>query len=160
MNPEPVVLSAEEISKRVRQFLGNLQESEIIYRRLADLGREQGRVLDAGDPEELMSVARSKECEMARLEIVEEAGREIRASWSAIQESVPEVARQAVREAAARVETVLRGLLALEKQQRQSILEQKEATLENIRRLEAGRRVQRAYGGGASSVSGFLDQRE
>ena len=152
--------SRNDVREHVVEFLDSLKESEKVYRRLIELTREQSGVLRSGDTDELMRIARLKESQMARLESVERRMHVTRATWNTNQGDMSRAERRAVEEAVGRVEGVLRDLLTLEKEQEQAIVGQREETLAGIQRLEAGRRVQRAYTAPAPEGERFLDHKE
>jgi hypothetical protein len=145
----------------IHSFVRDLADAESIYQRLIELTRKQSEVLESGDTERLMDFARQKESELGRLAPVEVRLRSARESWGDVESGVSAEQRRSVQEGVRGVETVLRQLLELEEEQNRAILKRREGTLEEIRRIEAGRRVQKAYGAAsAHGSSGVFDQKE
>ena len=151
-----------DVQEKVRTVRATLEEAEAVYRDLADLAREHRTVLESGSPDadELIRVAKSKETQLSRLERAESRMRTEREAWQEIQPRVSEEDRRSVQEAYGRVESVLRQLLSLEAEQQQALLSQKEGTLGELKRIEAARKIQRAYSSPIPEPRGLVDQTE
>ena len=148
--------------ERVRTVRATLEEAEAVYRDLVDLARGHQTILErvSPDADDLIRIAKSKETQLERLGNAESRVRAERAVWQEIQSYVSQEDRRSVREAYGRVESVLRELLSLESAQQRALLSRKETVLDELRRIEAARNVQRAYSAPLPEPSGLLDQTE
>ena len=156
----PIEQTPAEVHRRVTQFVEDLKEAERIYGGLIELVEKQDLALQSGDTAELVEIASLKEDQISRLDLVETRMSQTRKIWDTIQSSLSDNEKRFVQDAVSRVEKILRVLLELEEKQRQAILSQKEEALENIRRIEAGKKVSRAYNLPGPEVRGLLDQTE
>ncbi len=144
----------------VDQFLSDIRRSAEIYGSLIELTHEQGRVLSSGDTDELIRIAREKQAQLSRLGPLDASIRTTRKEWEDDPSRLPASRREEVNEAVSHLETVLKDLLTLERDQERVLLSEKEKALEEIRRVDAGRRVQRAYAAGPASSRSVLDRKE
>ena len=151
-----------DVQEKVRTVRAALEEAETVYQGLADLAREHSTVLEGGSPDadDLIRVAKSKQTQLSRLEGTESRMRAERQVWQEIQPRVSEEDRRSVQEAYGRVESVLRQLLSLEAEQQQALLSQRESTIGELKRIDAARKVQRAYSSPIPEPRGLVDQTE
>lgn len=143
------------------RFVADLQEIQALYTRLTELTRDQSRILQQGVSEDLLHLAEAKEREMARLEVIEERMRGTRDVWESVQSRLSEHQKSTVKSLMEAVSQVLKDLVALEEEENRRLLEKREETVQEIRRLDGVRKFQGAYA--AAQPPGqprVLDQKE
>jgi hypothetical protein len=144
-----------------RRFVDDLEEIQTLYGRLTELTRDQSRILQLGVSEELLHLAEAKEREMARLEVLEERLRGARELWEGIQTKITDQQKARVKTLMDGVSKVLKDLVALEEEENRRLLEKREETVQEIRRLDGVRKFQGAYASTQlPKAPRLLDQKE
>jgi hypothetical protein len=146
-------------TEAARGFMKDLEEAEKVYRRLLGLTRNQSEVLRGGVSQELLALVRAKEEELARLAQIELRMGPARSAWAGVRERISGELKSEVQAVVGRVETVLRELLQLEEAEGRALLEKRDETIAQIRRLDSARKVRGAYIG-PSSPQTLLDKKE
>ena len=97
------------------------------------------------DTEEILQLARAKETEMARIESITDEIAPLKKSWSEWRDGLDQGLRLEVETEMTRLEETLRRLIDLESRGQEEAAKARAETAEKLRRVEGGRRVQRAY---------------
>jgi hypothetical protein len=141
------------------EFLRQLSELGRLYGELADLTRAQ---CEAGD--EYANIAGILERKQELMRGIEAVGLDLaglRERWAEVREGLPEEQRSGVAGEIKALQATLREVVEMENHWHEKIASRKEETLNQIRKLQGGRRIARAYGHAAREAqSRFLDQTE
>lgn len=149
--------TTQEIS--ATEFLRRLADLTCLYGRLLELTRAQCESADAyGD---IAGVLESKRALMRQIDAVGLDVATLRERWNEARESLPEERRAEAGELIRLLQSTLRDLIEAENRWHDGVASKKEETLSQIRKLQGGGKILRAYGKPAREVGPrFLDKTE
>jgi hypothetical protein len=145
---------------RNEQALEALENERDAYARILELSRRQLRLAESGDAEELLAVLAEKGELAERAARASEDSRELKASWSAVAPQLsPEDAERGQR-LLDEVTGILKQVLAEEDACQQALARRQEGTMEEILKMQKGRRIAQAYGRKPVQDPRFKDERK
>jgi len=143
---------------RASTLRDGLQQQVEIYEVLATLTCRQHEVLIAGDLDEIVQLVAAKEHELERIEAIDQCIAPLKESWKSWRGEVEEGLGVAVDQQLNRLSEVLEQLIELERDGQARFEDGKRLRAEALRKIEGGRRVNKAYGATQARGSGIIDQ--
>jgi hypothetical protein len=141
------------------EFLNQLDELSRLYLELLDLTRAQCEAADAYDG--VSGILERKQALMRDIDAVGLDFVSLRERWAEAREALPEERRAEVGEKIKSLQATLREIIEMENRWHEKVAVRKEETLNQIRKLQGGRKIARAYGGAPrESGARFLDKTE
>jgi len=140
MNPDHGKLAAA--------LRAGLEKQTELYRQIRQLSARQRQLIAANDIEGLMRLLAEKQ---ALITAASEAAEKLapwQEQWDKMRESVLDAERQSVENAAAALREILGEIVALEDEGQAAVLSAREAAGAAITRLQKGKAMHKAYGGG------------
>ncbi len=145
---------------RIEEALKALEAERDIYAEVLRLTGKQRELAEGGNAEELLSVLAEKGRLAEEAARVSEGSRELKGNWAELAATLaPDVAARGQRLLDEVVE-VLKQVLAEEDACQQTIGERREGAMEDILRLQKGRKIAKAYGQKPAQDPRFKDERK
>ncbi|MCX7935128.1 MAG: flagellar export chaperone FlgN [Planctomycetota bacterium] len=140
MNPEGSDLAAA--------LRAGLEKQIALYRQIKQLSAKQRPLIAANDVEGLLRLLAEKQEIIAAAAAEAEKLGPWQERWEAARANVPEAERQVVEAAAADLRQILAEIVALEDEGQAAALSVREAAGAALTRLQKGKAMHKAYGGG------------
>jgi len=141
------------------EFLRQLNELSGLYCELLDLTRLQCESADAY--EKMSGVLERKRAVMQKIDAVGLDFAVLRERWAEAREALPEEQRADAGEKIKALQNTLRELIEMENRWHEKVATRKEETLNQIRKLQGGRKIARAYSRHSREAdTRFLDKTE
>jgi uncharacterized phage infection (PIP) family protein YhgE len=145
---------------RTKQALAALAAECAVYSRILELTREQSQLAESGSAEELLSVLAEKGKLAEEAARISEQSRELKSNWGArATELAPEDAARG-QKLLDQIAQVLKEILAEEDACQQAIGKRREGAMEDLLRLQKGRKIAKAYGQKPAQDPRFKDERK
>ncbi len=130
------------------QLAALLGEQLIQYQAVLDLSRQQNQAIAAGDTAGLMAILARKQQHIGEIDRLGTRAGPLRERWEERRESLPPERRRPVEEAVRQLREVLAQIVALEDQGQNSLRSGQQQTGQQIVKLQQGKALHKAYGGG------------
>lgn len=141
------------------EFVKQLDELGRLYAELLDLTRQQSESPDVYH--DVSGALGRKQEVMRKIDAVGLDFTSLRERWAEARESLPADERAEAAEKIRSLQSTLRELIEVENRWHEKIASRKEETLDQIRKLQGGRKIARAYGRPAREAdTRFLDRTE
>jgi len=144
----------------VEEALKALRAERDIYARVLELTRRQRTLAESGNAEQLLAVLAEKGKLAEEAAQVSEASRELKSRWSELAPTLGGGHAAEGQRLLDEVVDVLKQVLAEEDACQQAIGQRREGTMEELLRLQKGRRIARAYGQKPAQDPRFKDERK
>ena len=142
------------IDTRAAKLVEALAQQAGLYEKVRRLSERQRQLIEAKDSEALMKLLAEKQQQIAEIGVLAAASAPLRESWERDRDAAPAALRQRVEQAADALRRVLAEIVAIEDQGQAAILGAREAAGEAITRLQKGKAMHKAYGGGKKPPGG------
>jgi hypothetical protein len=150
MGSEPNFEGALEALKRERD----------LYAKILELSREQRRLAEAGSTEELLAVLAEKGRLAEEAAQASEGSRELKRDWAEKKAGMGADDAARGQELLDAVAGILKQVLAEEEECERSIGQRKHGTMEDLLKLQKGRKIAQAYGKKPPQDPRFKDERK
>ena len=124
-----------------------LTQQRLLYIQLRDLASRQSTLVDGKDPETLLRILAGRQRLIDRLAGLDRELRPVRADWQKIAEMLPPQQRQQAQELVQNVQNILGEIIVRDERDSETLSQQRQEVAKEICNVNAGKRVNRAYGG-------------
>ncbi len=123
-----------------------LDRQHALYQQLHELGGEQGRLVDNGDPEALLSLMSRRQNVIEQLSQISDRLEPYRQTWSDCWSQMDEPTRDRVGELVRQVQSLLERIMEQDERDRATLAARRAQIGGSLQRLRQGATVNRAYG--------------
>ena len=138
-------MTAATAQRRAEELRDGLRRERKVYERLLEVARRQQEVLVSGRTDEILELARNKEQELETIDDIEVGPAPLKAEWSRLRTLVGDDLCEDVDGELEQLQDVLKTLIELEMEGQRSVDRMRADTADQLRQVEGGRRMHRAY---------------
>ena len=140
--------TAETPAAAAVRFAGVLEQQLILYCAVRELALKSKELIAAKDTNGLMQVLAEKQDKIGEIDLFGEETARLRDIWEQTREGLPEEVRAPVEKVVEDLRAVLADIVAIEDEGQKDLLEAKSGAGAEIARLQKGKALHKAYGGG------------
>lgn len=141
----------------VASFVEDMDRQCLCYQRMADVAREQNRLITASDMDALLGIQTRMAALLQEHEEIERRAAPARQAWAGEKSGLGAAEVQRVEAAVTRAREALSAVLKLQEEGRSLMEKQKGMTTQDLQEIQKKRKVRNAYGKGGPAESRFYD---
>lgn len=141
------------------RFAELLRSEEGVYSRVLELSRQQTALVKSGESAELLKVLAAKGTLVAELEALATELGPLKEGWKGVRDSLPDAERSALEAQLEAIAALLEQIIAEDGAVEKLIGESRGESLERIRKVQTGRKLNKAYGDQSGEGSRFTDSK-
>ena len=141
------------------RFADLLGQEERIYTEVLELSRHQSEVVESGDSEGLLKVLAAKGELVAQLESLGGELGPLKEGWKECRESLAEAERVEIEKRLESISALLEQIIAEDSAVEEMVGRKRDEGLDRIKKVQMGRKMNKAYGDGPKGGGRFTDSK-